>query len=177
MRKKIIGICLVGFLQIAFLAFLIYKHEHVLYSGGVFLLKTKPVDPYDPLRGRYARLSFDIESIDDDLIDFDINYGDDFYIELKNKDGFGFVASTSKEKPSNKHYLKVKYKFKYKNKHLIKLDFDKFFVQEDLARDIEKVLRDTNNTYTSVRVLDGLGVIDGLYVGKTPIAQYIKTKR
>ncbi len=53
---------LVMAMQAAFLLGWAGWHEHIRRTAPVILLKTRPIDPRDPLRGDYLRLSYDIST-------------------------------------------------------------------------------------------------------------------
>lgn len=50
-------------LQVLALAYLAGEREWILRTGRTVLLRTAPVDPRDPMRGDYARLSYDISRV------------------------------------------------------------------------------------------------------------------
>lgn len=61
MRLRL-ALAVVG-LQVLALAYLAGEREWILRTGQTVLLRTAPVDPRDPMRGDYARLSYDISRI------------------------------------------------------------------------------------------------------------------
>jgi uncharacterized membrane-anchored protein len=50
-------------LQLLVLLFMIVEREQVIHFGKTVYLRTRPVDPIDPFRGQYVRLSYDFNRI------------------------------------------------------------------------------------------------------------------
>lgn len=63
------------------------------------------------------------------------------------------------------------------------IPFDEFYMNEDKAYDAELVhleaQRDSllNNTYALVYVLNGVGVIDNVFINDIPIAKYVEKEQ
>ncbi len=53
----------VAVLQLGILAYMAGEREWVLRTGRIVQLRTAPVDPNDPMRGDYQRLSYEISSV------------------------------------------------------------------------------------------------------------------
>jgi len=68
--KKILSFWLIILFQIALLFVIIVRYEYVLNTGQEILMKTRPVDPRDILRGDYVILNYDLREykvdVDDD---------------------------------------------------------------------------------------------------------------
>src|SRR5690349_10198778 len=61
MKPKILIGCVL--LQLLILAVMAGQREWIGHFGRVIYFRTAPVDPRDPMRGDYARLSYDISRI------------------------------------------------------------------------------------------------------------------
>ena len=66
--RLIASAVVLSLLQIGFLGWIIAGRAAILRNGTEVLLKVKPVDPRDLLRGDYVRLGYDISSIPANLI-------------------------------------------------------------------------------------------------------------
>lgn len=54
-------------LQVVALAFMAWERETVILHGRSVLLRTAPIDPNDPMRGDYVRLTYDISTVPKEL--------------------------------------------------------------------------------------------------------------
>ena len=61
MKKVLVIACVVA--QLAVLGYMAGEREWVLRSGKSVYLRTAPIDPRDPMRGDYVRLSYEISTI------------------------------------------------------------------------------------------------------------------
>ncbi|MDB4894257.1 MAG: hypothetical protein JWN15_519 [Firmicutes bacterium] len=55
-------------LQVLVLVGMIGSHGYTLWTGRPVMLKTAPVDPWDPLRGEYVTLSYEISTLRHDQV-------------------------------------------------------------------------------------------------------------
>lgn len=145
---------------------------------AVYEFDTSLYDPYDPMRGRYVRLSFgEIEHIE-----IQGNAGEKFvgmnhgYAVLgKDKNGRAVITElcTRGEIPDGKDFLRVKIRFPWQNKTYVQnkiyitLPFDRFYLNEKLAPEAEKLLQDcTENAVLKVKVYEnGNFAVDDLCIG------------
>jgi uncharacterized membrane-anchored protein len=141
----------------------------VLAFGEPVLLKTRPVDPRDILRGDYVVLDYDISHISEDLLPEDFkndeyNYEGPqrvFFVTLKRaSDGVGSIESVSASRPSDKLYLKVRINHRWTS-YYADYGLEAYFVPEGAGGELEDRIRD-NAVYADVRVLWGRGVINSL---------------
>jgi len=71
-------------------------HEHVRTNAPVILLKTRPVDPRDLLRGDYMILGYDIGAVKPPE---GVHDGYEFWVRLGKLDGYHVAVAASVEKP------------------------------------------------------------------------------
>jgi len=90
--------------QAAFLLGWAGYHEFVRQNAPVILLKGRPVDPRDLLRGDYMTLGYEINSapISDTVTRSGVNRptGGDAWVVLEERDGYHVVAKASSERLS-----------------------------------------------------------------------------
>lgn len=108
MDKKKIFIGLGIFWLVILGGFIGFK-EFTVRTGQEVLLKTLPVDPRDFFRGDYVVLRYDMSRID--LVKFPnspvFGINDAIYVVIeKDTDGYGKVASFSKETPQGKLFIR-----------------------------------------------------------------------
>jgi uncharacterized membrane-anchored protein len=115
---------LVVLAQVGVLAFMAGQREWVARTGRTVTLRTAPVDPNDPMRGEYVRLSYDISQVprslcrDGVLAYFDVkangkNFRDQRVFAVLEADGSGpsrLVALTDRQ-PAEGTYLRGRVDF------------------------------------------------------------------
>ncbi|MDE0838961.1 MAG: GDYXXLXY domain-containing protein [Kiritimatiellae bacterium] len=179
-----IFIC-VAVIQLLLPVVMIARRENVLKTGQPFKLQTAPVDPYDAFRGRYVALRYDLRSTP-------LAHGHTFenaqtvYAVLEgDAEGFGKITSLHHKRPDTDTSLKLQLNSVTPVEARFSLPFDRFYMDEFEAPEAERVYwqnaRRTNRTaYVQIRVKNGLGVIEELYVQDMPIRKfisYIATKK
>lgn len=160
------------------------RYEDILQTGESFLFKVQPRDPADPFKGRYVVLTFPIsrgetKELDNPEVIGKLERKAKAYALIeKGPDGFVRLKDLKKEPPSTQSYIEVKNNYSYNEKYSIKLPFDRYYAEESKAPEIESLLwnraRDENREfYADVRIKDGFGVIQELYVEGIPILDYL----
>ena len=66
MRRKIVLICVAA--QLLVLGVMAGEREYILANGKTIYLRTAPIDPRDPFRGDFVRLSYEIARIADEQV-------------------------------------------------------------------------------------------------------------
>jgi len=173
MNKKFL--ILVIALQILVLIFMSAEREFILLFGKNVRLRTVPVDPYDPFRGEFVALNYDISFIQLDIIKdptIDIeSFNSPFYVLLKeNEDGIWDIKNCSLTKPPNSELFirgRIDRHSYYNDKYLhLKYGIEKFFVQQGKGLEIEKKARDKGNIRIPLEVNVAIGN-SGIAVAKS----------
>ncbi len=180
MKNKII--ILLAFLAVCVVQWyvpydMIRAQEDIIETGELYKFQTAPIDPNDPFRGKYVRLSFKYDEVYVKNVD-DWNYGDIGYSEIHvNDSGFAYMESLYKQPPNSEvDYLKCKVAYVMRNgDHQIGLDFpfDKYYMKETKAPEAEAFYRnsrrDTNMlSYVLVAIKNGESVLlDVMVDGKS----------
>ncbi len=191
MIKYILAIVIAA--QIAIPGAMIQRYEATLQEGSLYKFKVVPIDPADPFRGRYVRLNFDIVS-------WEFKYESDDRFKRKDKayaalkvdnDGFATIDRLYKSPPKDREYLKVMVQYVHsKNKenlsptYSIALPFNRYYAEESKAPKIERKVwwRNRDDVEASmasvdVRVLNGLGVIEQLYIDGKAVEEYFDSNK
>ncbi|MFY9657678.1 MAG: GDYXXLXY domain-containing protein [Methylocystis sp.] len=163
-------------LQLAVPAGMILSRERTLAQGEAFKFRTAPVDPYDAFRGRYVSLR--IENAEAAWPQAKAPaYGQTVYARIETgDDGFARFGLASLSRPKGKPYLTVQAGVANEKGGInLQLPFDRFYMKETKAPAAEKAYREHNrrgaqDAYVVLRVRDGDGVIENLFVGGKPIA-------
>jgi uncharacterized membrane-anchored protein len=181
---------------------IIARYENVRSNGAVHKLRVAPVDPQDPLRGRYVRLHFADEKV---LVSKKL--GEIFwreekslaYVRLK-KDaaGFSVPAEFSWEpfKGDGTNYITVdRFYLSYGRREAedkevsLHYPFNRYYLPEQIAPEAENAyfasVRNNPNsgnvaddkrgvTYVTVRVLGGKAVLEELYINGVPVREAVR---
>ncbi len=135
------------------------NQEAVIKNGTEFHFQTRPVDPYDPFRGKYIDLNFVLNSFEANYID--PSFKGIAYAEIaSDNQGFAKIVSLSKQTYPHKNYLELNIKSVQGDKALFELPFNKYFLNEDLAYTAERSVMTLNNQnklkcFAKVMIKDG----------------------
>lgn len=174
----------VTLLQLAAPVSLIWRYEYTLRTGRAYRFRTAPVDPYDAFRGRYVALQFD-QSTAPVRDKQPVAHGQRVYAIIgKDQDGFAQFKEATTVRPLTGDYLHVPVgrMDTHNNTVTLILPFDRFYMAETIAPQVEQVYREHSrrgqqDAYVIVRVRDGRGVIENLYIGDVPIAVFVREQR
>ncbi|MGM0501622.1 MAG: GDYXXLXY domain-containing protein [Bacillota bacterium] len=176
---------LLAIIQLAVPAVMIAKRELALEQGKPFKFETAPVDPYDAFRGRYVSLNFkrNYAPLNENL---NLKRGQKVYACLKEDDrGFADIYKITLDPQENQDYLKaqVNYINSKDGKVYLELPFDRYYLEESVAKLAEKYYQEVNRTrtqdiasYVIVRVDSGFGVLEELYLEDEPIIEYVQER-
>ena len=184
-NKKIILSCFVLLvcLQLWTPAAMIWNRENVLRSGKAFKFRSAPVDPNDPLRGKYIILRFRENSYKiPDKTGWEI--GETAYVQLTiDNAGYATIHSVHKNKPGKGiDFIKTTINYlSYDSPKTVFVDwpFEHFYMEETRAYKAEEVYirstADSNNiTYALVKVKNGDAVLENVFINDKPIVSFIK---
>ena len=164
--------------QLAIPATMIRQRELTLRDGHVYKFRTQPVDPYDAFRGRFVALRLEPNTAPV-ASNATFERGATVYVALaEGPDGFAKFTGASREQPVGQDYLKVKAYSSGGATVSVQLPFDRFYMEEKAAPAAERAYREHSrqggerDAYVIVRVRDGQGVIENLYVDGQPIAEF-----
>ena len=157
------------------------KNEAVLTRGHAFNFKTRPVDPYDVMRGRYVALG-----IEQNFVEYtgkDIQRGMYVYAIVENdEENFAYISDVKFKKPRFSSYLRVKVRSAYGKKCIFEMPFSRYYMNEKDAPKAEKLYRRSSlrrgeglDSYIKVKVYKGDGVIEDLIVNGKPILELLQS--
>jgi uncharacterized membrane-anchored protein len=161
-------------------AFMIRKGENVLNKGNSYIFKAAPVDPYDYFRGRYVNVQIEknyVPVAHGTKLDF--KHNETVYAAIKTgEDGFAFFDSLSSAIPGNGDYVKVNFSWQDKDKAYLLIPFNQFYMNEELAPEAERVVREAlmkrkDSCALKLRVHNDTAVIEELLINNIPIKEYI----
>lgn len=170
-------------LMLAVPIYMVASYEAVLKRGTTFSFTPRPIDPFDAFRGRYVILRFDQEEISHSNAENTFKAGDEVFLELiKGSHDETLFGGLSHHPYEQGDYLRVRVRYVWDDKVGISFPFDRYYMNEDLAPEAERMLGwagrdelDSLQVTVNVKVRDGEGMIDGMYVNGQTIEDYLKT--
>lgn len=182
MRKRIRFYIFI-FICLAQLLFLTYSLFRGLNKGEIVRLKCELYDPYDPIKGRYLSLSFDIERQQiGNFPSFENEISDIENEEIKNKRIYCSLSPSNNEilnisfkKPKEGLFLKAKIRSKYRDQIIIDFPFNNYFIQENFAKIAENIIRQSEDKIIIVLSINpsGNARIKALEINNIPIEEII----
>jgi uncharacterized membrane-anchored protein len=190
---KIVLLVVLSAAQLTAAAWSIVRYELTLATGSVYKVKIFPVDPADPFRGRYVAirpaltlpnpLAAQVVDLLDSVGAFRPNAARQTAYAVMGTDaeGFATVVAVVPEAPRTGDYLEIaevrpraiEPAEQGRQPEIVRdivLPFDRYYMTEAAApaaeqRYREAVRRDDDiETWITVRVRNGIGVIEGLFI-------------
>ena len=184
-KIAIVGFLILSAIQIYVAAKMIYIHETTLTKGTLYKLRTAPVDPSDPFRGKYITLRFE----DNTLTVADVSewpVGRQAYVTFEvDASGFARVNEIYAQPPSSQEdFLEIKIGnvIDHHDEQLIFVEFpfDRFYLEESKAAEAERLYQEAlvngdSETYALILVKKGHGTLADVMVGDVSVKNLIKS--
>lgn len=139
-----------------------FLQERIISTGTEVLLKTRPIDPRDLLRGEYVVLRYEIEN--DERVREEINRngnltdGSPLFVRLTtDSNQLGTIAEVRVQKPDFSNGLWIRGEISRNGIRFPSLE--QYFVPEGMGKPIERI---RNDVYVKARILNGEARIVGL---------------
>lgn len=171
----------VALAQIAVPVSMIVPREAALRTGTQYKFRCVPVDPFDAFRGRYVALRIESNSAPAPTT-FRVDPGETVYATIENDaQGFARFSEIHLNRPADGDYLKLVVDRSRGSEVTFVNPFDRYYMPEDLAPAAERAYRSANSgssasAYITVRVRNGLGVIENLYLDDMAVREYLSVK-
>ncbi len=168
-------------LQLAVPLAMVVRQERTLATGPVYKFQLRPVDPVDPLRGRYLAIELAAETVPRPP-DLALVPGLPVFAALTNDAaGFAWVSRLSVEAPAEP-YLACRVAYAAEMQVGLAFPFDRYYLNERDAVAADAELRNLvrerpEAIWVTVRLRRGQGVIEGLFVGGDPLAEFLRLHR
>lgn len=144
---------------ILILILLTFKPLLTSLIGDEILLKTKPFDPKDILRGDYIYLNYEIEEIDKEkFIDIKSDYNGNVFVVLKKNEKFYDVDYVTKNKPKEKLFLRANVKYNIGDKIFVNYNLNRFYIEENTGSEYDELSR-SGNLAVKIVINNGHGII------------------
>jgi uncharacterized membrane-anchored protein len=160
---------------------MIIEREDVLKNGRAYRFETRPIDPTDPMRGKYITLRF---TNDECTLAGNPTFAHDdilFAHITENESGFAEIGHLSKEEPAaNIDYIRVRAQYPQQvndSTHVgVEYDFNRFYMDEKKAPIAEELYRESRRdslqaTWAVVRIKDGAAVLEDVMINGVSIGE------
>lgn len=128
LKKEVIGIVLALMIFFAIIISFVLYNQLPLSNGKTIVLDTAPVDPFDPFRGQYMIINYEISTFPNK----DFKQGDTVYVSLKeDAEGIWRFVDSSKVKPSSGDFIKGKVTNVFSNDVRVDYGIEQFFFEKD----------------------------------------------
>jgi uncharacterized membrane-anchored protein len=172
----------VALVQLAVAGGAIVKSELALRTGEAFRFRIQPVDPVDAFRGRYVAIRFAVDRAP--LADgADVRPRERVFVPVEvDVDGYASFGPADVDAPHEGAYLRLRAGVVTPDEdgkiHVwVSMPFRRFYMDEDKAPDAERAVwsrrRGQSTASVGVRIRNGTGVIEELYIDDTPIHQWL----
>ncbi len=163
---------------------MIWDSESTIKNGTAYKFRTQPVDPYDPFRGKYIDLRYEVERKEydlDGLNNEELQEVYKAYAEVKVKtDGFAEISNLTTDKRNlSGDYIEVKIRSRQDDKVTINLPYNRYYMEESIAKPSEYYVRDMRrdssiHVYGIINIKDGNGVLTEVMINERPIAEVVR---
>lgn len=166
----------VALVQAAAPLYMAWRWENILQTGRQFYWQTVPIDPYNAFKGRYVALRFK-ENTGPIIDNTDIASERMLYAVIAENDaGQAYISGITANRPAQGDYVKVKAYRKDKNTAYVILPFTRYYLPEDMAPAADAVYRGNagKTGIAAVRIKDGYGVVEQLYIGEKTLLEFLR---
>lgn len=182
--NMIVIFCVIAALQIWVPLSMIARREATLKNGAAYKFLARPVDPYDAFRGRYIALNYE-NSFGSSTNATMFRRGQTVYVAVETgTNGYARLGVVTPRRPSEGDYIRTKANGWRNVSNLVSvtLPFDRFYLNEKLAPDVEIAyrkasMRERRKAYALVRIRSGMAVIENLYIENKPIMEFLESER
>jgi len=192
LRMTLLGV--VSVLQLAATASSIFRYESTLRTGVLYRIPTDAFDPADAFRGRYVAVQPTITMPEpiaretQDVLDR-IQTGEKGYVVLTaDANGIARAADVRLDPPTQGDYLQIASAWPQMREnpgepnrpyvrvgYNLTFSFNRYYMNDAMAPQAERRMTESRprngetRAWLAVKVKNGLGVIEGLYVDGVPI--------
>jgi uncharacterized membrane-anchored protein len=148
MRRHFIVLAIVA--QLAVLGYMVTKREVILATGTQIYLRTAPIDPRDPFRGDFVRLSYSLNTVHSKQLRGTLNdhtneKGYQVYAVIKPAENNLYdLDYLTDQQPDNQIYLKGRISKRHRGRWragalYVKYGIEQLFVEQGKGREIERI--------------------------------------
>jgi uncharacterized membrane-anchored protein len=195
---KIAALALLSVAQLAAATWSIATYESTLKSGTLYRIRTIAVDPADAFRGRYVAvrpsitIARPIAPETEQLLQQIQGAGRGYVVLATDAEGFARAAQIVATPPPQGDYLEIVSAWQQWNQgtqpgteatfagYNIAFSFDRYYMNEAAAPAAERRYGEAmrrnavTKAWLAVRVRNGIGVIEGLFIDGRPIEEVVR---
>jgi len=196
---KVTALVVLSVMQVCAAAWSIVRYERTLASGTPYRIRIEPIDPADPFRGRYVAvqptitLPTPIAPETELLLQSVQSRSGTAYVRLTNdSEGFAAAARILSEPPPEGDYLEIDGAWPVWTSpperphqpemtgYTLRFSFDRYYMNETAAPAAEQAYFERtrrnadSKAWLTVKVMNGVGVIAGLFVDGVPIEELVR---
>jgi uncharacterized membrane-anchored protein len=177
---RLVLLVALAIVQLSVAAGAIYRSEIALRSGEVFRFRLQPVDPVDAFRGRYVNLYFiaDRAPVPEGMPS--LRQQKIFVPLVVDDEGFTRFGPVALQAPDEGAYLRLRSGYQYEDDDggqviSLALPFRRYYMTEELAQEVDRSMwrRGQRPAWAEIRVRNGTGVIQDLFVDGRPIREWL----
>lgn len=173
-KKLILGL----FVVFSLIAVLVIAGNGIRYEmasrlGNEYLIKIEGYDPYNPIKGRYLMFTPELSRVRSS-IDLELGESAVCYLSIaKDESGYYFDKATL-DKPEG-DYVQTIVHDNYSGGYWYEPPFREYYLPEEIASKAEQILfKNFDKAYVAVRIYNGIGVVDGMYIDDVRLEDMIK---
>lgn len=166
--------------QLTVAAGAIIRSEMALRTGEVYRFRLQPVDPVDAFRGRYVALRFAADRAPVAENHSFVHQRRIFVPLETDAEGFAVLGPAVGRAPDDGAYLRLRGGVEFDDDDgrrvvSVALPFRRYYMTEELAKEVDRSLwrRGLRPAWVTVRVLNGAGVIEDLWVDGQPVREWL----
>lgn len=128
-NKEYVKLIIIIALFLAIIGSFVLYLSWPLLTGKTIVLATQPVDPFDPLRGQYITIRYNISSV---LVPTEAQVGETIYVSLaKGTDGVWSYIGASLQLPREGTFIKGKIKQVYGREAQVEYGIEQYFFERN----------------------------------------------
>ncbi|HRE74666.1 MAG TPA: GDYXXLXY domain-containing protein [Flavobacteriales bacterium] len=177
MNRKFILLIVLGLLLAVPIGMVIRNEMLLADEGSIYKFTLQPIDPSDPVRGKYIILRYNTMIELDEPIQ--LQNGEPIYVEVKkDENGWAYFSNVSTTPPDHSAYFKTTVNYGYERTVNINVPFDKYFLNENLAPLAEssyaELTRHGEEFYAEVSITNGEALLRGVYYMNRPLIDHLR---
>lgn len=182
-RLQFLLFVVVAVAQLAVAGGAIIRSELALRTGEVFRFRIQPVDPVDAFRGRYVAIRFALDRAPAPE-GLELRHNQWVFVPLQvDSDGLAVFGPATLDRPASGAYLRLRSGGVYPDEEgqrraWVTMPFNRYYMDENLAPEAERAVwggpRGQREALVTVRVRNGVGVLEELYIDDVPIHRWLE---
>lgn len=174
-RKILVLVLLISVIAIP-LAIIISNESFLSNTEAVYKFSLQPVDPFDPIRGKYIILRYNTRmEVETDKI---FGRGESIFVEVaKDSAGWAYFKAVHSTPPATDAFFETRVTYSYTGYVNFEVPFDRYYMNEDQAQEAEtmynELSRNGTEFYAEVTIKDGKALLKEVYYQGEPLRDFL----